>query len=64
MECTLPQNKKTEKHENVVEVLGVGHSDSGLTEENLKSKKKLKPKKSFPYLEFNYLTECTKLVTY
>ena len=49
---------------NVVEVLGVGHSDSGLTEENLKSKKKLKPKKSFPYFEFNYLTECTKLVTY
>ena len=48
---------------NVVEVLGVGHSDSGLTVENLKSKKKLKPKKSFPYLEFNYLTECTKLVT-
>ena len=49
---------------NVVEVLGVGDKDSGVTAESLKSKNKLKPKKNIPYFEFSSLTECTKLVTY
>ena len=56
--------RRQKNTKNVMEVLGVGHSDSGVTVENLKLKKKLKPKKSFPYFEFNYLTECTKLVKY
>ena len=49
---------------NIVEVLGVGDSDSELTVESLKSKNKLEPKKNTPYFEFSSLTECTKLVTY
>ena len=49
---------------NVVEVLGVGHSDSGVTVKSLKSKKKLKPKKNIPCFEFSSLAECIKLVTY
>ena len=48
---------------NVVEVLGVGHSDSGKTVESLKSMTKLKPKKIIPYFDFSSLTECAKLVT-
>ena len=56
--------RKQKNMKNIVEVLGVVRSDSGVTVESLKSKKKLKPKKSFPYFEFSFLTECTKLVTY
>ena len=56
--------RRQKNMKNVVEVLGVGHSDSGVTLKSLKSKKKLKPKKNIPYFEFNFLTECTKLVTY
>ena len=57
-----PRRQKNMK--NVVEVLGVWDSDSGVTVESLKSKNELKPKKNIPYFEFSFLTECTKLVTY
>ena len=57
-----PRRQKNMK--NVVEVLEVWDSDSGVTVESLKSKNKLKPKKNIPYFEFSFLTECTKLVTY
>ena len=56
--------RKQKSIKNVVEVLGVGDGNSGVTVESLKSRKKLKPKKNIPYFEFSSLTECTKLVTY
>ena len=52
--------RRQKNMKNVVEVLGVGHSDSGVTLKSLKSTKKPKPKKNIPYFEFNFLTECTK----
>ena len=55
--------KRQKNMKNVVEVLGVGHSDSGKTVESLKSMTKLKPKKIIPYFDFSSLTECAKLVT-
>ena len=56
--------RKQKNMKNVAEVLGVGHSDSGVTVKSLKSKKKLKPKKNIPCFEFSSLAECIKLVTY
>ena len=46
---------------NIVGVLEVWYSDSGLTAESLKSNKKLKPKKKISYFEFSCLIECTNL---
>ena len=54
--------KRQKNIKNVVEVLGVGDSESELTVESLKSKNKLKPKKKV--CTFRSLTESTKLVTY
>ena len=46
---------------NIVKVLEVWYSDSGLTAESLKSNEKLKPKKKIPYFPFSYLIECANL---
>ena len=56
--------KRQKNMKNVVEVLGVGHSDSGKTVESLKSMTKLKPNKIIHYFDFSFLTECAKLETY
>ena len=56
--------KRQKNMKNVVEVLGVGHSDSGKTVESLKSMIKLKPNKIIHYFDFSFLTECAKLETY
>ena len=56
--------RRQKNMKNVVETLGVGHSDSGVTVKSLKSNKKLKPKKNIPCFEFSSLAECIKLVTY
>ena len=56
--------RRQKNMKNIVKVLGFGYSDSVVKVESLKSKKKLKPKKSFPYFQFSFLTECRKLGTY
>ena len=63
LKCNLHylQLRRQKNIKNIVGVLEVWYSDSGLTAESLKSNKKLKPKKKIPYFEFSYLIECTYL---